>query len=62
MNINDLENKIKELEKENIALKAKMTLMYSNWAYDYQRFTDLKEKSVYHVTGEQNYINSKFLK
>jgi hypothetical protein len=40
----DLKIRIQELEKENLALKTKMTLMYSNWSYDYNRFTLLKEK------------------
>ena len=40
----DLKLKIQQLEEENIALRTKMTLMYSNWEYDYNRFTLLKEK------------------
>ena len=40
----DLKIRIKELEKENIALKSKMTLMYSNWNFDFERFTLLKAK------------------
>ena len=40
----DLKIKIVELEKENMALKTKMTLMYSNWNYDYNRFNELKAK------------------
>ena len=40
----DLKIRIKELEKENIALKSKMTLMYSNWQFDFERFTLLKAK------------------
>ena len=40
----DLKMKNEELEKENISLKSKMLLMYSNWSYDYNRFTDFKEK------------------
>ena len=40
----DLKIRIKELEKENIALKSKMSLMYSNWQFDYNRFTLLKAK------------------
>jgi len=35
----DLKIRIKELEKENNALKSKMTLMYSNWQFDFERFT-----------------------
>jgi len=40
----DLKIRIKELEKENNALKSKMTLMYSNWQFDFERFTLLKAK------------------
>ncbi len=40
----DLKLRIQELEKENNALKGKMTLIYSNWSYDYNRFAELKEK------------------
>ncbi len=40
----DLKFKVAELQKENLALKAKMMLMYSNWSYDYHRFTELKAK------------------
>ena len=40
----DLKIRIKELEKENIALKSKMSLMYSNWQFDFERFTLLKAK------------------
>ena len=40
----DLKLRNAELEIENIALKSKMTLMYSNWSYDYNRFTELKTK------------------
>ena len=40
----DLKLRIQELEKENLALKTKMTLMYSNWNYDYNRFNELKAK------------------
>ncbi len=43
MNI-DLKLKNQELEKENTSLKSKMALMYSNWSYDYNRFTELKTK------------------
>ena len=39
-----LKNKIRALEQENEALKQKIELMYSNWKYDYTRFTELKEK------------------
>ena len=40
----DLKIRIQELEKENIALKSKMSLMYSNWQFDFERFTLLKAK------------------
>ena len=40
----DLKLKIQELERENQALKTKMTLMYSNWQFDFNRFTLLKAK------------------
>ena len=40
----DLKIRIKELEKENTALKSKMMLMYSNWNFDFNRFTELKAK------------------
>ncbi len=40
----DLKIRIQELEKENLALKTKMTLMYSNWHFDFERFTLLKAK------------------
>ena len=40
----DLKLRIQELEKENIALKSKMTLMYSNWQFDFNKYTLLKEK------------------
>ena len=40
----DLKLKIQDLEKENQALKSKMSLMYSNWHFDFTRFTLLKEK------------------
>ena len=43
MNI-DLKLKNEELIKENNALKSKMALMYSNWNFDFNRFTELKEK------------------
>lgn len=38
----DLRIKIQELEQENKALKSKITLMYSNWKFDYSRFMELK--------------------
>ena len=40
----DYQNKIRALEAENESLKRKIELMYSNWQYDYTRFTELKEK------------------
>ena len=40
----DYQNKIRALEAENESLKQKIELMYSNWNYDYTRFTELKEK------------------
>ena len=40
----DYQNKIRALETENEALKKKIDLMYSNWQYDYIRFTELKNK------------------
>ncbi len=36
--------KIEELIKENNALKSKMMLMYYNWHFDFERFTELTEK------------------
>ncbi len=38
----DLKLKITELERENIALKTKITLMYNNWKFDYSRFMEVK--------------------
>jgi hypothetical protein len=40
----DLKIRIQQLEQENNALKSKMTLIYSNWQYDYSRFNELKTK------------------
>ena len=40
----DLKLRIQELERENLALKTKMTLMYSNWNFDFNKYTLLKEK------------------
>ena len=42
----DLKLTIKKLEEENLALRTKMTLLYSNWSYDYKRFIELKEKCI----------------
>ena len=39
-----LKAKIANLELENSALKSKIELLYSNWTYDYARFTELKAK------------------
>ena len=39
-----IQNKIRALEIENEFLKQKIDLMYSNWEYDYNRFTELKQK------------------
>ena len=50
----DLKIKNEELIKENNALKSKMTLIYSNWAYDFHRFTELKEKCKFGYCKEQN--------
>ena len=47
----DLKLRIQELEKENIALKSKMMLMYSNWNYDFNRFNELKAKCKADVSG-----------
>lgn len=41
--IEDLNDQIKQLVEENNALKKKIELLYSNWSYDYKRFTELKE-------------------
>ena len=40
----DLKLTIKKLEEENLALRTKMSLMYSNWKFDSDRFMELKEK------------------
>ena len=40
----DLKLKITELQKENAALKTKMTLLYCNWNFDNERFQELKAK------------------
>ncbi len=52
--IDVLKLKIQELTKENNALKSKMTLMYSNWAYDFHRFTELKEKCKFGYCKDQS--------
>ena len=43
--IEELEKQIETLRVENIALKAKIALLYNNWNYDYKRFIDLKEET-----------------
>ena len=40
----DLKLTIQKLETENLALRTKMSLMYSNWKFDSDRFMELKEK------------------
>jgi len=50
----DLKLKIQELTTENTALKGKMTLMYSNWSYDYNRFILLKEKCKFGYCKQKN--------
>ena len=52
--IDVLKLKIQELTNENAALKGKMTLMYSNWAYDFNRFTLLKEKCKFGYCKTEN--------
>ncbi len=39
-----LQTKIANLELENKSLKSNIELLYSNWTYDYTRFTELKAK------------------
>ena len=55
-----------KLKTENIALKIKIELMYSNWKYDYERFNELKDKCRMVrsdlVIKEVNYIPQKYLK
>ena len=55
-----------KLKTENIALKIKIELMYSNWKYDYERFNELKDKCRM-VSSDLdikavNYIPQKYLK
>ena len=38
----DQRMQIQKLELENIALKKKIILMYSNWDFDNQKYQDLK--------------------
>ncbi len=38
----DQKIQIQQLEEENIALKKKIDLMYSNWDYDSSRYQELK--------------------
>ena len=40
----DLKLTIQKLETENLALRTKMSLMYSNWKFDSDRFAELKDK------------------
>ena len=54
----DLKLKIQELTTENTALKGKMTLMYSNWSYDYNRFILLKEKCKFGYCKQENNTDS----
>ena len=44
LKIAELDKQIETLRQENIALKAKIALLYNNWNYDYARFTELKEQ------------------
>ncbi len=38
----DQKIQIQQLEEENIALKRKIVLIYSNWDYDNQKYQELK--------------------
>jgi hypothetical protein len=53
----DLKIQIQKLENENNALKTKMTLMYSNWHYDFQKYDALKEKCRKNVNSEVDNLN-----
>ncbi len=53
----DLKIQIQKLENENNALKIKMTLMYSNWNYDFQKYDALKEKCRKNVNSEVDNLN-----
>jgi len=53
----DLKIQIQKLENENNALKTKMTLMYSNWNYDFQKYDALKEKCRKNVNSEVDNLN-----
>jgi hypothetical protein len=54
----DLKLKNQELITENNALKSKMALMYSNWAFDFERFTLLKEKCKFGYCKSDNNTDS----
>ena len=62
----DLRIENQTLKTENIALKTKMALLYSNWKYDYERFNELKEKCRMVTSGHDvkvvNFIPDKYLK
>jgi hypothetical protein len=53
----ELSREIEFLKTENIALKTKMTLMYSNWHYDYDKYEKLKEKCRKNVNSEVDNLN-----
>ena len=53
----DLKIQIQKLENENNALKTKMTLMYSNWHYDFQKYDALKEKCRKNLNSEVDNLN-----
>ena len=38
----DLKMELSQFKEENIALKQKIVLMYSNWDYDNQKYQELK--------------------
>ena len=52
-----LAKEIESLKTENIALKTKMTLMYSNWHYDFQKYDALKEKCRKNVNSDVDNLN-----
>ena len=51
----DLKLRIAEIEKENIALKTKITLMYNNWQFDYSRFMEIKAQ-LYAMNNDDNNV------
>ena len=53
----DLKIQIQKLENENNALKTKMTLMYSNWQYDFLKYDALKEKCRKNVNSDVDNLN-----